>query len=286
MKRRTMDYQNAYYVSTSLHRNAGLCNQLFILANAMVECAKLKKNTLFVDRFLLEAYTSHKCIASRIFDFPRMNQLLSEKYGFVLKDADPASKNGKIVQSIISSIPECSDNINTILGNDIVKSIHFNTRLETYVNTIVRAVDTKTSNKVNVVHLRMEDDACAHWGQVNGMAPHDFSRVLAQHYIDLIKRYIKDDETTIVLTGNIRNPVIEFLKLKNYRYFVCKKISIFREMNAIVDLCAGKTCNNVFIGAGGSTFTQTLCVYLNNTNVICKTINLNELKTPENNGSS
>ena len=57
-------------------------------------------------------------------------------------------------------------------------------------------------------------------------------------------------------------------------------------MNAIVDLCAGKTCNNVFIGAGGSTFTQTLCVYLNNTNVICKTINLNELKTPENNGSS
>ena len=35
-----------------------------------------------------------------------------------------------------------------------------------------------------------------------------------------------------------------------------------RELNAIIDLIIGRYCNNVFIGCGGSTFSELLLKYI------------------------
>ena len=41
-------------------------------------------------------------------------------------------------------------------------------------------------------------------------------------------------------------------------YFLFPKITPYREMNAAMDMVIGKQCNNVFIGCGGSSFSDIL----------------------------
>jgi hypothetical protein len=115
------------------------------------------------------------------------------------------------------------------------------------------------NKNVNVIHLRVEQDAINHWSKMNKIDKETFKKLLIEKYINLITSSIKNDDKTIVLSYSLDNEVINYMKENGYEYCVCmKEIKQNREENAIIDLLNSKACNNVFIGAGGSTFSQVI----------------------------
>lgn len=122
------------------------------------------------------------------------------------------------------------------------------------------------NQKINVVHLRLENDGIEHWSKQNKMNPSVFKRLLTIKYIELIKENINKEDITVVLTGDTNNDVVQFMKEHEYNImFIDKKFSgnqPGRELNAIIDLIIGRYCNNVFIGCGGSTFSELLLKYI------------------------
>ena len=131
--------------------------------------------------------------------------------------------------------------------------------------------------KINVIHLRIEPDAIKHWSEMNKIAYHAFEKLVSNKYIELIKTNINKNDATIILSSSKNNNVLDFLKLNGYKHFLCKKPSPYREINAIFDLQLGKNCNQLFIGAGGSTFTQLLSINYTN-NIRTKVFNLNDIR--------
>lgn len=116
------------------------------------------------------------------------------------------------------------------------------------------------NNKVNVLHLRLEDDAIKHWSKMNQLPENTFKEYIENKYIRLIQEYISPTDENIILSHSLSNRVIDFLTKNNYNFKFSCKFFKDREKNAIVDLLVSKYCNNIFIGnfnivnLSGSTF--------------------------------
>jgi hypothetical protein len=137
-------------------------------------------------------------------------------------------------------------------------------------NFISEKINNNDSNKkINVIHLRLEDDGINHWSNQNKMNPLVFKQQLVLKYIELIKNNIQKEDITFILSGDTNNDVVQFMKENEYNImFIDKKFNIdqpSRELNAIVDIIIGRYCNNVFIGCDGSTFSELLLKYIPDT---------------------
>jgi len=125
------------------------------------------------------------------------------------------------------------------------------------------------NKKINVIHLRIENDAILHWSSENNITPDDFKECLKQKYIDLIIKYISKEDETIILSSSLSNEVVDFLNEHNYNYRFIDKFFDDREKNAIIDLLVSKCCNNIFIGNfniknnNGSSFSYYLWKHIN-----------------------
>jgi hypothetical protein len=123
----------------------------------------------------------------------------------------------------------------------------------------VKKIGINENSIVNVIHLRLEQDAIDCWSYDNRISREEFKNKLSETYIDLIKKTIHKEETTILLTYEYHNEVMDYLKNNQYQYFVLeKRKKANREINAIIDLLNSKHCNNVFIGVTKSTFSCTV----------------------------
>ena len=103
-------------------------------------------------------------------------------------------------------------------------------------------------SKINVLHLRDDEDALVFWSQTNNMSVPEYSRHLISKYCQLIKEHLDPKDALIVVTNNLKSPVLDYLYQRNYHYYTSKKMYPERELNAIVDLLNGTQCNNIFIG--------------------------------------
>jgi hypothetical protein len=156
-------------------------------------------------------------------------------------------------------------NFNELIDNlDNGDNIDINESIERTENS--RDIEYNNNQKINVIHLRIENDGIQHWSNQNNMNPNAFKRLLVIKYIELIKNNIQKEDLTIVLTGDTNNDVIQFMKSNEYNItFIDKKFNTNqpgRELNAIIDLIIGRYCNNVFIGCDGSTFSELLLKYI------------------------
>lgn len=159
----------------------------------------------------------------------------------------------------------------------LLKNIKFNNRFVKY-SEIALLIDrnndyTNISNidfqnkKTNVVHLRVEKDMTGHMLSHNKMTQEEYDIELQNKYIELIKQYFSKNDIIFLLSYDINNNVVKFLKENDYEFYITKK-QIFegREQHAIVDLLIGEKCNNYFIGnwnfdiRQGSTFSYFLYV--------------------------
>jgi hypothetical protein len=141
----------------------------------------------------------------------------------------------------------------------LLKNIKFNNRFVKY-SEIALLIDknneyTNISNidfqnkKTNIIHLRVEKDMTGHMLSHNKMTQEEYDIELQNKYIDLIKLYFSKNDIIFVLSYDLNNNVVNFLKENDYEfYFTKKQIFEGREQHAIVDLLIGEKCNNYFIG--------------------------------------
>lgn len=145
--------------------------------------------------------------------------------------------------------------LDRLMFENILKNIHYD---KLFIDK--SQLDINTNNKINVIHLRVEQDAINHWAEYNKMSLIDFESNLIQKYIELINKYIQKEDLTIIISNSINNPVIDYLNVNSYNYLITIKHFPDREFNAIVDLLISKNANNIFIGCfdhkllKGSTF--------------------------------
>jgi len=123
---------------------------------------------------------------------------------------------------------------------------------------ILKEIDM--NNKINIIHLRLENDGIQHWSGMNGMSEIDFKNYIDNKYIKLIEKYISKTDQNIIVSQSLDNTVINYLIQNNYNFKFNNKYFEDREKNAIVDLLTARHCNNVYIGnfnieqLNGSTF--------------------------------
>jgi len=173
-----------------------------------------------------------------------------------------------------------SEKYNTFI--DILLNITFNKKFLDISQRLLS--DINLTKKVNLVHLRIEDDGINHWSRMNGMSKDFFKMTLEKKYIKLIEEYIDKNDTTILLSSSFDNEVINFLNENQYKYFTTiKKHFEYRELNGIVDFITSQQCNNVFIGNfnlhgnNGSTFSYYIYKSLEANNITYKYIDLDRL---------
>jgi hypothetical protein len=127
--------------------------------------------------------------------------------------------------------------------DDIMKNIKYNYTIDNYpFSPICDSLNTK----INVIHLRLEEDAIEHWSKQNNLTMNDFKTILENKYIELIKEYINPSHKTIIV-GDKNNKVVDFCKDNKYDY-ICYDMKLNgREINAIYDLLQASGCNETFI---------------------------------------
>jgi hypothetical protein len=107
---------------------------------------------------------------------------------------------------------------NYLQYNHILKHIVFNDNYISKANEFINNCVTN-NDKINVIHLRVEDDAICHWANKNDLDCKIFQTILTYKYINLIKKYIDVNDKTFVLCGNDNNDVIEFLLNNGYNFY-------------------------------------------------------------------
>lgn len=150
------------------------------------------------------------------------------------------------------------DSFNDNMFDKILTNITYNTDIVIKSELILNKINK--NKKINVIHLRLENDAILHWSKQNNITPNIYKEYLEKKYIDLIKKYLSETDENIIVSSSLSNGVIDFLNQNNYNYKFIDKFFDDREKNAIVDLLVSKCCNNIFIGnfniknRNGSTF--------------------------------
>jgi DNA-dependent RNA polymerase auxiliary subunit epsilon len=293
-----MSETNVMFLKLAREDNNGLCNQLLSLVSAILFCIRTKKQLLIVDKFLTEINTNSYCSISQVFNLFEINKYL-HKYNLRIVDGfninstafrpisweviTLAQKHGN--KRLLAFIDEIYSNLYfskylmSCALNFINEKLNYNPIKFTQSDDIniieyddkvhdnnVHGNAEETNKKINVIHLRLEDDAIDHWSKQNNMNQPVFKRLLTVKYIELIKNTIQKEDITLLLTGDTNNDVVQFMKENEYNImFIDKKFSgnqPGRELNAVVDLIIGRYCNNVFIGCDGSTFSELLLKYI------------------------
>ena len=255
---------NVLFLKLARESYNGLCNQLLSLVSGILHCIKLKKELLVIDKFLTEINSSSYCSISQVFDLGLLNKYL-QKYKINVVDGFNINSNvfRPISWDIINLAKKQNNEKLLAFINEIYQNIYFSKHLAYYAIRFIneKIPDFKTKS-VNVIHLRIEDDGIQHWSKQNNMSEITFKKKLTDKYINLISSNINKKDTTLILTGETKNDVVDYMQSNNYNImFIDKKFNVkqnSRELNAIIDLIIGKFCNNIFIGCDGSTFSELL----------------------------
>lgn len=172
------------------------------------------------------------------------------------------------------------NSINRTNFDYILKNICFNSKF-------MKIIPDFKEGKINVMHLRIEDDAVKHWSNQNKMSPVFFQTYIEDKYIELIQNHLLQTDANIILTYSENNRVIDYLKNNGYNYYISEKnLDAGREVNAISDLLLSEKCNNIFIGAfnieklNGSTFSYCI-IQKTNTSVKKILIDLDRIQNKE-----
>ncbi len=147
---------------------------------------------------------------------------------------------------------------NTKLFEELTNYIYFQKKFYIVVEEWLEKNNLK--NKIyNTLHLRIEDDAIEHWSKQNNMDKKTYKEELIKKYKYLIKKYFDNKIPLVLLTYDLNNEVIDYLKKKKYKiYFRDKKKEDGREINALYDFLIGEKTEGIYMGSLCSSFTQIL----------------------------
>ena len=169
-------------------------------------------------------------------------------------------KNNKLITEINYNFKHLDFNIYSVVGMkdkifwDILQNIEFCDDFVIKADNIKNNIKKFNYNKINCIHLRLEDDFIKHYSENLQMDKSEIKRKLEKYYIHSIKKTILPSDLTLILTNDMNNDVIKFLLDNNYKIITTEKIYKDREFNAIIDLEVGQLCNNVYLFVYESSF--------------------------------
>jgi len=191
------------------------------------------------------------------------------KNGFLLNDININFNNLKFIPTLKTY------NDGTKIFRDFIRNIVFNDAVVNKTQNYINNSLIKQHTKINIIHLRLEDDAIQHWGKECKFTNlKQFKSLLENKYINIIKQFIDKDSLTIILASNYDNEVIKYMTLNYYNFIIPPKLDENRDISAIHDLLIGETCNNVCIGVQESTYTYTLFFRISHIKPDVQNINL------------
>lgn len=255
-----------FYMTLSKDDMTGLCNQIYALTGCIEYCIMNSIKKLVVSRLLKEIKTNDKCLLSEVIDIKNFNIFLMN-YDIQIVDVDERLYTN--TDFLISPILYMGNSKNNILYTNILNNIRF---LDFYSNI---AKNNIYSNEINVIHLRLEEDALDIFSREMGIHRDVYKFINEHRYIECIKEYIDKSVMTIVI-GSKNNRVIDFLRENKYIFMATNKIFDKREINAVIDLNIGFECNKVFIGSFDSTFSYTIMCRLLKKDIFCCLIDMNK----------
>jgi hypothetical protein len=174
---------------------------------------------------------------------------------------------------------EMPNSFNDYMFEKILKNISYHNDFITKSQLIINHINK--DKKINIIHLRLEDDGILHWSKQNNIKPNIYKYYLEKKYINLIKTYLSKSDQNIILSSSLSNGVIDFLNTYKYNYMFTHKFFSDREKNALVDLLVSKYCNNIFIGnCAGSTFSDYIR-RITDDNIVKIYINLDKINDKE-----
>jgi len=180
-----------------------------------------------------------------------LNGIYEQVSGFLKTDLLIDLNNVKFQPSLLIQ------NDQTQFTKGIFRNIVFKTHFMQKANEYIQR-NVEINKNINCIHLRLEDDAVECWARENKLPQAVFKRIIEDKYIDEIKRNLKKEDTTLILSDNYDNRVIQFLIENGYYFIKTPKMSNEREVAAIYDLHIGQYCNNVYILVYESSFSYTL----------------------------
>ena len=206
-------------------------------------------------RLLVNYTVKHK-------DTERYSSFSMEEFAGCLKEELVIDYNVDKATFILNETPLTE--IDSSMFDYLLKNITFN---EQYVKTAEAFMDfinikDKKAGKINVVHLRLEDDVIDKFikqsvkQSVNNDEKEEekqeekdnYIKNLEDKYIEAIQQNIDKSEDTIVLSYSLNNRVLAFLKENGYTFYLKEKeLNAGREINAILDFLLSKHCNHVCI---------------------------------------
>lgn len=225
----------------------GLCNQLFSLISAIIIAIKSNKKLVIVDHFLVDFSKKETSPISYLIDIPAFNIFLQKKYNISIRDRIGIAKHESIDPKLFVLTFYWINKLDRIMFDDIIRNMPFVPYLNTLARDFVQP-KLENTNKVNILHLRLEEDGFQHWSKQNFMDTKRFEEVISAKYIGLINKFLNKDDINIILSYSTENKVIEYMRTNGYKYFFSEKKFAGREVNAALDLMIGTHCNNVFIG--------------------------------------
>jgi len=233
-------------------------NKLLIPKNVVLNDIKGDPITGY-EKKLFITYKINEFVFTEIFNEYRKDDIcidLEKSYCFSnWNEVDINSHNPIIFNKLLKSIK-----FTNIFNNISENCILINKNNEYEVNNF-----NESYKKLNVIHLRLENDMTYNMSVHNKLEEVTYIKMLEDKYIEAINKYLSKEDKLLVLGYNSNNRVIKYLKDNSYDYYITKK-NIFngREPHAIIDLLIGEKCNNVFIGNWndkkniGSTFSYVL----------------------------
>ena len=173
-------------------------------------------------------------------------------------------KNNKLITDIDYNFNHLNFNIYSVVGLkdkffwDILQNIEFCDDFIEKADNMKNTIKKLNYNKINCIHLRLEDDFIKHYSEKLQMDENEIKEKLEKYYINAIKKTILPSDLTIILTNDMNNNVVKFLLENNYNIIRTEKIYKDREFNAIIDLEVGILCNNVYLLVYESSFSYFL----------------------------
>jgi len=147
---------------------------------------------------------------------------------------------------------------------DILRNIPFNENIINNSNIIANNLIPKNSTNVfNAIHLRIEDDVIAHFYAKCNLSKSLLKTIVETKYINIIKQYFNKNDTIILLTYDMNNDVINYLKTNNYKFIINCQKDKDREISAINDMLLGEYCNNYYVCVWESSFSFALLSRIN-----------------------
>jgi len=227
-----------YKLNIVPYANCGLCNQLLFIVSTMVYCYQNSISKIMIRGCLSEINTHQIVPISLLLNLEEINRRSPVELIDGFHDRGPFLRPipvKHLQQSPMTSV--------------FCKCIAFSPFIVNYSKAL------SFPSQVYMIHLRLEEDALLHWSKMNNITIEEFRNQLETWYLSTLQTNVPKGSSILVLTGNINNSVWTYLQ-ENYTVFYQPKPNMPREFAAAVDLFLAQKCNQLFIGAKGSTFSD------------------------------